>query len=330
MESNILPDWHGTLERLKNSQHALIVCHINPDLDALCAASAMAYFLHPLEVKCRLVFDGYPPAGIAPDKLQANLLQIKIERVEVGQFDMLILLDTASTDQLGTCEQIYRNFCHAAVPVTNIDHHQSNPGLGDFNLVDPRAAATCEILYELFSSENKIQSELADYLLKGIYSDTDLLRTANVTSRTIRIVADLVDLGADRMRIIEHASDLDVDTARMWARVIATVKTLEKNPNIAYAVADSSVVGSSGQGEPLLENLANYLRDLKGVDLAILFIQRENVVKLSFRSKSAINALEIAGRFGGGGHKTRAGCSFPGMKMADVIDLVVSDLQNKL
>jgi len=327
MTIDSLTTWRSSLNKLRSAKKCLLAIHIHPDNDAFQAAVAFGLLLKELAVDFDLTFDGFPPDGTDYSELPLQLSVVDQEGLDTTQYDTLVLLDTAVVKQLGALASVYENFHTDAIPIINIDHHAVNPGLGNFNLVDPSASATCEILFDLFNqSDIHISRQMANALLKGIYSDTDLLRTQTVTSKTLHAAAELIDLGADRMRMIEETGTLDVDRARLWAQVLAGLQRVEGAQHIVYAVADASLIGEQGEGEPQIEGLANYMCDLKGVELAVLFIQRSGGVKLSFRSRPHISALNYARRFGGGGHFTRAGCDFPGERMQDVVKRVIAGL----
>lgn len=317
--------WEQAFETLSKCKWVLITCHANPDTDALNSVIAMCLFLKGLNVLYNVSYQGRSMSEVDLPRAVFQLHRVHHREVSISKYGALIVLDTAVTSQLGIAGRFLTDARRLSIPIINIDHHEVNPGFGDYNIIDPNAAASCEILYDLFRSVNcKISREMAHVLLRGIYGDTDVLRTYNVTPKTVRTTADLIELGANRLEIIEQSSYLDFRRAKIWVRVLDRMEVVDGTENIVYSIVDESVVGERAENEGPLDGVTNFMRDLKGIDLAILFIQRPHEVKLSFRSKATVSALSIAQRFGGGGHYAAAGCEFPGRTIDDVKSQVLS------
>lgn len=321
----------SVLSLLRNCEQVLICCHANPDSDAASSVVATALFLQDQNIHNKIAYQGRVDIGMMADAVDAHLDRVQPSAQSITGYDAIVILDTAVPHQLGKVEKVLDLARREAIPVINIDHHEVNPGFGDFNIIDSAAASTCEVLFDLFTEDGyQINSQMAHVLLRGVFGDTDVLRTFNVTPKTIRVAADLVELGADRLKLIEEGSTLTVKKAKVWAKVLAQIETLPSAANVAYSIADESVMGPDAENEPLLSGVTNFIRDMQGVDLAILFIKRPHEVKISFRSKSSVSAVQIARRFGGGGHYAAAGCEFPGQTIDFAKSRVLAEVTEML
>ena len=108
----------------------------------------------------------------------------------------------------------------------NIDHHVSNPGFGTVNLIDPEAASTCEMVTLLLPDLGvELDADLATALLSGIVNDTHTFAHPNVTPRTLRVAASLVEAGAS-LAAINRAiyADKPNTTIAVWGRILAGVE----------------------------------------------------------------------------------------------------------
>lgn len=321
--------WNEIMEKVKTSKKILLSCHANPDTDAISSVVAMCLFLEGKGVKVDVVTQGRTPWEVELVEHRYKIPKINQRDIDLHSYDLFFIFDTAVLSQLGPLQSIYHGARKNSLPIINIDHHEVNSKFGDYNLLDFDAAATCEILYNLFQYENNVfTKDLAHILLRGIFGDTDILRTFNVTPKTMRVSADLVALGANRISLTEQTSFLDFSRAKIWSMVLEKMQLDQELKSVVYSVADQEIVGDGFDGESALDGVTNFMRDLKGIKLAILFIQRKEEVKISFRSKSTISSLDIAKRFGGGGHFAAAGCEFPQQRMEDVIPLVLRTIKD--
>jgi phosphoesterase RecJ-like protein len=233
---------------------------------------------------------------------------------EVGvlDVDVAITLDTASHVRIGEGSlEAIKN----AKLLINIDHHISNPGYGDLSYVDPNSPATGQIIYELLISLGLPISRISrDSIYVAVSTDTGSFQYPGTTQRTYEMAADLVGRGlnvgeinqliydnqpyrrVELMRSLLNTLDRSHDGLLVWWDLpMATKNELE-------LVDDDS------------EGLIDFIRSVQGVVVAVFFEDLDGgKVRVSMRSKDArVNASEICGVFGGGGHALAAGIRMPG------------------
>ncbi len=139
-----------------------------------------------------------------------------------------------------------------------------------------------------------------------------------------------MDLGADRQKLIEKMPFIaDVASAKLWGNILSNIKVTGSRNNIVYAVVDENVIPTANDAS--LGGLSAFMRDIGGVDVAILFRQRgNNEVKVSFRSTPRVNVGRIALTLDGGGHNNASSCIITGKSLDDTINLVISAVKDSV
>ena len=173
-----------------------IVTHINPDGDAIGSSLALMHAIKnkgkEVQVYCQ---DDIPQTF---DFLAGVKNIRKPELIQNTKYDLVIALDCSDMDRMGSCNTIFNRSERSA----NIDHHISNTRYAQINIVDGKAAATGEIIFELIKKLiNFKDKNIARALYTSIVSDTGRFAFSNTTSRTHRVVAELLDWGADQVEI---------------------------------------------------------------------------------------------------------------------------------
>lgn len=252
-----------------------------------------------------------------------------------NQFDLIIVLDCADLEQLGTIYEKNTELFFSA-PVINIDHHASNTFFGNINLVEITATSTSEIVVELIKKlervENKslISEEIATLLLTGIITDTSSFQNPNTTPKSFDVAADLIDLGARQQEIIQNIyKTKKVSTLKLWGHTLSKIQidpihrivwsTITKND---LNEVDAHPDESAGIIDELMSNAP-------GSEVILLLKDNLNgVISGSLRTTSPnIDASKIALLFGGGGHLQAAGFK---IKNGQDFDLHLAEVLQKI
>ena len=221
--------------------------------------------------------------------------------------DLFISLDAASADRLGKTRQYLESAAHTLC----IDHHVSNPGFAQENIIRADASSACEVLYELLEPAH-LNTETAQCLYTGIIHDTGVFQYASTSPRTMEIAASLMRFGFDHNRLIDETFNLktyeqnriagkSLDQARLYldGKVIFTALTAEDLEE--YHVQPKH-----------LDGIVAMMRMTRGVKVSVfMYPLRENRYKISFRS-NGVDVSSVAVKFGGGGHVRAAGCDIDG------------------
>jgi phosphoesterase RecJ-like protein len=227
-----------------------------------------------------------------------------------GNIDYVIVVDSAEIERTNTDLNFY------SVPDLNIDHHKTNTFFAKINLVESTATATAEILTKYLPTMGfSIDKSIANALLTGIVTDTIGFRTTNVYPQALRMVADLMEKGADLSEIYyKTIVEQSLAAARYWG---AGLSKIEMEDGLVWTTLSLHERAEAGYPERDDADLVKVLSAIEGAVVAmILTEQPEGYVKISWRlcgsSDRDLDVSDIAQKFGGGGHKAAAGADIKG------------------
>jgi phosphoesterase RecJ-like protein len=243
--------------------------------------------------------------------------------------EVAIALDTATKPRLG------EKALHAASKAKlwlNIDHHISNPGYGDLNLIDSTSPATGQILYQLITALGlPMPDESRDAIYVAVSTDTGSFQYPSTTAITYELGADLINRGLDVGTI--NSNIYDNYPYRRVELMRALLNTLEITPDGIVAnweLRDQTRLDLALMPEDS-EGLIDIIRAIRGVQIAVFFEELvDGKIRISMRSKDRrYNVCEVALEFGGGGHALAAGIRMDG-SLAEVKRLVLDSIQRKI
>jgi phosphoesterase RecJ-like protein len=292
-------------EAFRTAARVTAICHENPDADTIGAAIAVTIIAERLGAETELVSaDGIPPVfGFLP-----HIERFRREpMLEPG---LAVVCDAATMERVGSIAREHADW-FARARVLNVDHHVSSNYFGDLNLVDPHAAATCEVLAALVEELGlELDAELATPLLTGILRDSHGFADRATSGDTLRAAARLVDAGAplaDMHRYI--LSELPYATMALWGKMLGAMGQAADG-RIVYAMLTQAMLDETGTQQHDADGLAEFLARAKGADVTLLLREiGPSKTRVSIRTSENVDATTIAAAFGGGGHARRAGCT---------------------
>jgi phosphoesterase RecJ-like protein len=301
-------DWAALLEILRRCERVVLTSHVRPDCDALGSELGMAGILEALGKHVRIVNAQATPPGlrwIDPEGRLESLAE-KVKPGDLADRDLLIILDTSAFAQLGAMADVVKSLRDR---VLVIDHHVSEDDLADRWFKDTSAEATARIVYEIgLRLKVPLTERIATPLYAGLSTDTGGFRFPSTSGESFRIAARLVDAGASPPTIWRELFEQDtLARLHLVGRTIAGARTTHDGRVITSTVrqSDIKVCGATPHDT---EDLVNLTLTVKGTQVAAILIEQpDGRVKVSFRSRSAVDCSALAGRFGGGGHKAAAG-----------------------
>lgn len=248
-------------------------------------------------------------------------------------YDLIVVVDTADLPLLGP---VYADHIDlfSSVPILNIDHHISNTGYGQMQMIDPTAASATEVLYRWFMTvpewREALTPDTSTLLLAGIITDTRSFQNPNTTPASLEVAAELLEHGARQQEIIQNIyKTKPLSTLKIWGRALNGVQ-IDKEAGIVWSSVskeDLAEMGaSSKETHGLLDELISTIPD---ADVHVLFTELEDGgMKASARSSVAVDISKLSGElFGGGGHARAAGFK---VKSYDNFHLQVLDCVQKL
>lgn len=292
------------VDMIKDEESFLIASHFLPDGDSVGSSLALARSLVKNGKKVMLF--NRDPIPVKYQFLNHADLSASMTNNFAGDAanTNLVVLDCSDFSRSGLLLEFKNSF----KTVTNIDHHVTNEYYGTANLVVPEAAATGEIIYELLRHGNFfIDDHIATALYVAITTDTGSFKFENTTSRTHRIVADLLNYNINIAVISQRIFD---EKPLVYFLILKkALSTLEfwKDDRIAAITISRDLLVQEGADMEVLDGMINYTKNIGGVEVGILFfIDQDNEIKVGLRSKN-VDVSMIADQFGGGGHVRAAG-----------------------
>ncbi|NUT35204.1 MAG: bifunctional oligoribonuclease/PAP phosphatase NrnA [Hamadaea sp.] len=292
----------------------LLVCHVNPDGDALGSMLAVAQALRGVgATRVQATFPGplelpAPFAGLAGREL------LVAEDDVDGRPALLITLDAAAESRLGRFAALLDE-----VPSVVLDHHASYTGFGRFPLVDPRAAATAVIAAEVVRRLGvPLSPEIAECLYIGVITDTGSFKYDLTTPEVHRLAAELLETGLSPGAISQRVFDTrPFGAVKLYGDVLSRA-VLEPERRLVWTTATLADLDRHGQAAYVLEGLIDGIRCAAEAEVACLLKQTGPLEwAVSLRSRGGTDVSKVAIALGGGGHRAAAG--FTGRGSADEV-----------
>ncbi len=294
--------------------------HIRPDGDTVGSALALKLALQSLGKTVDVFCEDLIPSSFS------FLGETECVKTEKSQpYALLMAIDCAEITRVGKFAWDFNNHKNTV----NIDHHITNSRYAKLNYVVD-SAANCENVYHLIKELGaEITPQIANLLATGILTDTGNFYHKNLTSQTLRIAGDLVDLGADINNISFHVfHSQSKERALLFGRVMSKLKYY-LDGKFAVATIFQKDIEEAGAKPSETEGFIDFVMEVNTVEVGASIMEMErNKFKVSLRSKRA-NVSEVAGVFGGGGHVLASGCRLEGV-YEEVLDKLIYAVKQRL
>lgn len=284
------------IKNIDNAKHIVVIAHINPDADSLGSASAMYTYLLTRHKKVSFF--------CASKRLHAKLAFIpwfdKIRNSFPVSADVAIALDCGSYSRLGV---------DVSCDLINIDHHASNEKYATLNLVDSTCISTTQVLHNFFIENGiDVNKKMATALYAGLLDDSNGLISEEVDGTVFATQNMLIASGADyklcNTFIMKYHS---LAGLRLKAIMLSNMSLLNNAKVALFLVTKEDMQKTGAIGEDCESALEESLF-LPTVELAILLKENADAtLKGSLRSSGDLDVRNIASKYNGGGHKSRAG-----------------------
>ena len=310
------------IKHLKNSKSVAIFVHTNPDWDCIGSAMALRCALRSIGIKSDVFTE-------APLSKHLSILDTDVipytEDSSQPDYECYCAVDVGACDRIG----LWGKFFSEKDNTVCIDHHYQSEPFGKTRYVEPKRSATGELIYELLSlGEIPITKEIASYLYCAISSDTGSFQYASVNRRTYEIIIALSDTGINTTWLCSMLYERNSLTQlKLKAEAIDSIK-LYKDGKIATAKLSNEIMKKYGADKSDADSLAQLPRSIDGVMIsAFLKELPDGDIRVSLRSLGDYDIEPVARRFGGGGHKKAAGCTFKGVSLEEAERELVEELE---
>lgn len=302
----------------------LLTTHVNPDGDALGSELALARYLVSLG-KVVTIINSDPTPSMYEFLDHANEITHFDQRKDAGvveQVDVICVLDGNQLGRISSLEPHVRS--SKAIKIC-IDHHLDPEPFADFYVVDDRVASTGQLIYQLIRTmyKGRLPKEIADPLYVAIMTDTGSFRFAKTDGALHRIVADLIDCGADPVLLYQQVYErVCPGRLQLLGRILSELKIAHEG-KVALLTVTRSMFEETQTSEADTDDFINHTLTLSGVQIGLMFTELDGFVKISFRSKGDISINELAKEFGGNGHKNAAGARVANATIGDLVPEVL-------
>lgn len=298
---------------INKPKNIVITMHHNPDGDALGSSLGLYHFLKHLGHKVSVVAPNDFPAFLKwlPGAKQVCIYDYHPEKGErlIASADVIFCLDFNSLERLHGLE---KPVGQSGATKILADHHPQPTDFAHYSLHNAEASSSAEIIYDMICGLDRasvIDLDVATCLYVGILTDTGSYQFSSTTAKVHRIAAELIDKGVPGHQIFDKVyNNSSIDRIRFFG--FCTTERLRIYPDqkaaLIYVSKDDLERFNLKKGDT--EGLVNVPLQVKGILFSTLIMDKDDMIKMSFRSKGDFDVNTFARKhFNGGGHKNAAG-----------------------
>ena len=299
---------------IKSASNIVITAHKSADGDSIGSSLGLLYFIERLGKKATICHPDKAPGFLYwLDTSSILLMDDTHDEVanKIAEADLIFCLDYNAISRVGADMQPLLEA--SEVQKIMIDHHLDPEDFPTITVSETGASSTSELIVELIEQSGNIDlldEKIGTPLYLGILTDTGSFRFNSVKPRTHEVLAKLLASGVEHHLIHEKLSDNNTET-RLRLQGFAMSEKLEVlyENNVGVIGLSKEELAKYKYQKGDTDNLANLVLTIKGMKAAIVFTERDGIMKISFRSKGADNPVNVLAKehFNGGGHANASG-----------------------
>ncbi|MEG0641528.1 MAG: bifunctional oligoribonuclease/PAP phosphatase NrnA [Clostridium sp.] len=280
-----------------------ITCHVSPDGDAMGSSLALYEAIKTLGKKVYIISKESIPNDF---KFLKNSVEVSEDKENVLEgIQCVIVVDCGNKERING----NLNFENRNYKIINIDHHVSNENYGDYNYVDSKSAATCEIIYSVIKELGvTLNKDIATCIYTGLLTDTGSFRHSTTSKYTHEVAGYLIETGIDFSEIHRTLFDRkSMGKIKLYGKAIDTIELSCDNKFCTMYITRDMLEELNLLDEDT-SDVITFGNKIESVEVVALIKEREDGgVKVSLRSKRCVDVNKIAGVFNGGGHVRASG-----------------------
>jgi phosphoesterase RecJ-like protein len=303
-------------ELLDSADNILLISHINPDGDAIGSQLALYHYLDSKGKKAGMMCPNNLQEFLkwmdGSDKINVFIRKRKKCISLIESADLILMMDFNQPNRLGEAEEyVIRSSATKVI----IDHHLEPKDFANLIISDPSSCSTSELVHEMVTLMNGgpfLNKSYSEDIYVGIITDTGNFEHGSYTGRTLRIIASLLESGIDKDQLLNVVyNNFSADRMRLMGLALNERMTVLSEYRTAYISLTKKDLADFNHVKGDTEGFVNLPLSINGINFSVLFIEKDNFVKLSFRSKGKFPVNEFASRyFAGGGHRNASGGEF--------------------
>jgi len=299
---------------LSTKKKIVIVPHKNPDGDAIGSTLGLYHYLIKTNHQVQVITPNDYPSFLKWIPGENSILkydsQTSVCTPIINDADIIFTLDFNAFHRTGNMETVLEESNGIKIM---IDHHQSPENYAKYMFSDVNMSSTCEMIYHfitMLGNANLIDADIATCLYVGIMTDTGSFKFLCTTSTTHRVIANLIEKGADNTKI--HVNIYDTNSYEKLQLLGCALSNLNVIPELrtAYISLSQDELNRYNYKKGDTEGIVNYGLSIDNIVLAAIFIEdrQEGIIKISLRSEGHFSVNEMSRKhFNGGGHTNAAG-----------------------
>lgn len=301
-------------EFLSSPKQIVITTHQNPDADALGSSLGLSAYLNKKGHFTTVITPTDYPDFLRWMSGETEVInfesdQNSLAKELIANADMIFCLDFSALNRIKGMEGFVKQ---SAAKKVLIDHHQQPENFADFVFWNERAAATCELIYELIEKlddKHLIDIPTAECLYAGLVTDTGSFRFDSTSEEVHRIAGELISIGIHPNSIHRKIFDSNTfDRMKFLGFVLGEKLTYLPEYNVVYMAISKEELSRFSSKNGDTEGVVNYGLSIKGTVMAAIFTEKEDMIRVSLRSVDDFSVSEFSRtHFNGGGHKNAAG-----------------------
>ena len=304
-------EWAAAVEAVRGldpGDEVQLVCHVNPDGDALGSMLGFGLGLRRMGfTRLRATFPGEFELPVPYQALPGTDLLVPAPEA-YGDPALVLIFDVAAESRLGDLVKLL-----PAAPSVVLDHHASNTRFGQVNLVDPGAAATSVVADGLLGRLGvPLDQQIAECLYVALATDTGSFKFDMTTPAVHELAARLIATGIRPGDISRRIFDTRPFEAMKLAGEVLGRAVLDPaaagGRGLVWTYATLADLARHGQRPYVLDTLIDPVRSVAEADVSVVVKElAEGEWAVSLRSKGAVDVSAVAVALGGGGHRLAAG-----------------------
>ena len=320
--------WTEIVEQINSAKKIVIMTHTNMDGDAIGSASALCHALRYLKKDCVILLEDDIPGYLKFMHDHEHAQGSPFFTFEMPfKADLAIVVDCGDASRIEKRLDVYKE-CASKIC---IDHHVQEDAFADYSVVEPDAAATGLLIYQLIKELNvPIDKEIAEDLFVAIMTDTGCFRYSNTTAECHLVAAELYKAGIEYDKLGTLIYDtLPVAQVKLESLAVEQMKLFSENKACISYVTQQQLK-ELGASYDMTSDCIDVLRKIDSVEIAAFLKEHfDGSIKLSLRAKSYADVNAVAKTFDGGGHIKAAGATLK-CSMDEALKLVEEEIVKEL
>ncbi|MDP6625116.1 MAG: bifunctional oligoribonuclease/PAP phosphatase NrnA [Nitrospinota bacterium] len=321
------------IKLINEKQRFVITTHVNPDGDGLGSEIGFFYLLKNLGKEVFLINQDPPPPTYSFLDQEGNfsIYNKELHHDIFKSADVFLAIDLSGPNRLGAVEEELSN---EGIYSVCFDHHPPDKKFADLHVVNEKASSIGEMIYDL---TKEMGLNITENMARGIYvsilTDTGSFKYTNTNSKTHEIVAELLKFGIEPYSIYKNIYENNSYQKILLMGKMLNTFQLDDSGKYAWATVTQNALKETGYNfdSEDKEGFIDILRSLNGIEVVLMFSEKkEDIIKVSLRSKGNIDVNQIAMKFGGGGHPFAAGVTITDSKLDPTVQKLLKETSDSI